>query len=949
MSITTIGYRSVLIGLLALLATGPLMPAAEVGPRGEEVAVTVETEHLKYVLGADGRSLHFIDKKSGADYCQTVPAAPIAHVKVGGKVRPAASAKTDGDRISLRFADTDIRAALRIIRHPRYFVVEVVSVEGTGAEVFTFLDLPLTLKGSPGEPFAACALALNLKTNIAEIPRPVGRLVAMCHRRFGFEGAQAAIVACPPDKLRTILQEAVTDAPELPHSPLGGPWAMDHDVNKGSYLFDFGGLNEKTVDDWIKLARQLGMNQIDFHGGRSFRFGDCRPNPEIYPNGLASMKAVVDRLHEAGLKAGLHTYAFFIAKDAPWVTPVPDPRLGKDGEYTLAADLSADAVTVPVNESLERRRLETGFFEQNSLTLQIGDELIVYAGLSKEKPYAFTKCQRGAHGTKVAAHKAGAKVYHLKQCFFLFTPDGDSTLLEEVAQKTADTYNACGFDMMYLDALDGEGILGGNEYGWHYGSKFVFELFKRLKKPPVMEMSTFHHHLWYVRSRMGAWDHPNRSHKAFIDMHCEANAGLTRMFLPGHLGWWAVKTWSDIQNEPTYADDIEYLCGKCIGNDCGFSVMGVNPGNINSAPVYGRLAGIMRQYEELRHANYFDAATRAKLAEPGKEYTLFQNTDGRWRLRPVVYDKHKVECLDDWSRCWKVSNPFGPQPVRLRIEALVSISPYETPESATVVDFADTADFSEHAANTGVTADLRPNTELVKAGKVSGAFTASNTGKVDRKAAWAKAGKKFEPPLSLEKHEGLGLWVHGDGKGEILNIQLTSPAHVSGGIGDHYINIDFTGWRYLELVEPEGDRWRNYKWPYGWSYSIFREHVDFKQVHTISLWYNNLPPDGSVTCHLSPIRGLSVFTNKVRNPSVTIGGRTLVFPVEMESGSYIEFNSPTDCKHYSKEGGLIGDVTPQGDVPQLTAGTNEASFKCEPTGDVRPRARVMVISQGEPL
>jgi len=120
-------------------------------------------------------------------------------------------------------------------------------------------------------------------------------------------------------------------------------------------------------------------------------------------------------------------------------------------------------------------------------------------------------------------------------------------------------------------------------------------------------------------------------------------------------------------------------------------------------------------------------------------------------------------------------------------------------------------------------------------------------------------------------------------------------------------------------------------------------------VHTISLWYNNLPPDGSVTCHLSPIRGLSVFMNKVRNPSVTIGGRTLVFPVEMESGSYIEFNSPTDCKHYSKEGGLIGDVTPQGDVPQLTAGTNEASFRCEPTGDVRPRARVTVISQGDPL
>ena len=62
---------------------------------------------------------------------------------------------------------------------------------------------------------------------------------------------------------------------------------------------------------------------------------------------------------------------------------------------------------------------------------------------------------------------------------------------------------------------------------------------------------------------MGAWDHPSRSHKRFIDIHCQANAALRRQFLPGHLGWWAVKTWTGPQGEPTFADDIEYLCGKC--------------------------------------------------------------------------------------------------------------------------------------------------------------------------------------------------------------------------------------------------------------------------------------------------------------------------------------------------------------------------------------------------
>ena len=88
-------------------------------------------------------------------------------------------------------------------------------------------------------------------------------------------------------------------------------------------------------------------------------------------------------------------------------------------------------------------------------------------------------------------------------------------------------------------------------------------------RPALFEMSTFHHHLWYVRARMGAWDHPARSHKRFIDVHCAANVAGAKMFLPMNLGWWAAKTWQDgvasVWSEPTYPDDIEYLLCKALG------------------------------------------------------------------------------------------------------------------------------------------------------------------------------------------------------------------------------------------------------------------------------------------------------------------------------------------------------------------------------------------------
>ena len=93
-----------------------------------------------------------------------------------------------------------------------------------------------------------------------------------------------------------------------------------------------------------------------------------------------------------------------------------------------------------------------GFFERNSVTLQIDDELITYTGVSKKPPYAFTGCKRGACGTRVAAHAKGAKAHHLRQCFYLFVADGDSKLFTEVAHGLADLANEVGFDMMYLDA-----------------------------------------------------------------------------------------------------------------------------------------------------------------------------------------------------------------------------------------------------------------------------------------------------------------------------------------------------------------------------------------------------------------------------------------------------------------------------------------------------------------
>ncbi len=168
-------------------------------------------------------------------------------------------------------------------------------------------------------------------------------------------------------------------------------------------------------------------------------------------------------------------------------------------------------------------------------------------------------------------------------------------------------------------------------------------------------------------------------------------------------------------------------------------------------------------------------------------------------------------------------------------------------------------------------------------------------------------------------------------------------------MGEHYVIVDFTGWRYFELIEPEGKRWSDYAWPYGHAYSIFREYVSEGQIASLNLYVNNVPPKETVTCYLSSIKALAIQKVKLEKPRLTIGGKTIVFPVSLESGCYLEFNALDGCKLYDPNGVLIQEVKPEGEVPSLAAGENQITFACDAPAGYNARAVVTTITIGSPL
>ncbi|MEN6453567.1 MAG: hypothetical protein ABFD10_04845, partial [Prolixibacteraceae bacterium] len=688
-------------------------------------------------------------------------------------------------------------------------------------------------------------------------------------------------------------------------------------------------------------------------------------------------KRINERLHKAGISSILQTYAFFIQKKSKYARPVPSADLGYYNSFTIAEPVSIEDKEIVVKEPADNIFKMPEFLTGSSTTLRIGEELVRFSGVTNTPPYKFTGCTRGVNKTKVTSHAPKDTVYHLKEEIGMFVPGAETPLFEEIARRTAEIVNECNFDGIYFDALDGD-ILDGAENTWYYTTKFIFNVAKYLKRPVSMEMCAMTHHLWHYRSRWQAWDRPFRGYKRFIDLHAAqikthtyqhgeytgntsevekwAKAGNGPLLLPLHLGWWGNQTWDPPQIEPTFPDDVEYLCCKMIGNNAGLSMLGgADKKTMEETPLFGRLFPLIKQYEELRHQNYFSDTIRSILRQPGKEYTLFQEKKGKWNFKPIVYDKHKVASLNDSTSCWTVQNIFASQPVRLRIELLMSAKSYDDPENIVLAGFSGQEEFVNKKMANGVSGEISNSMEKSMEGKAVGIFSAYSSGVSPREGSWVCIKKKFEPLLNLEKNQALGVWINGDGNGELLNLRLESPEHISyGARGDHFIKINFTGWKYFELVEIESSEFSNYIWPnsgqaHNHVYNSYRNTVKFNSIDKLQIWYNNLPAGKHVSCLIGPVKALPMVPAAIENPSVSIGGEKVVFPVRMESGMYLELNSPDDCKLYGLKGELLGKVALEGKIPYLIPGENEVSFSCDGPKDVNARVQVTLISEGIPL
>ncbi len=121
----------------------------------------------------------------------------------------------------------------------------------------------------------------------------------------------------------------------------------------------------------------------------------------------------------------------------------------------------------------------------------------------------------------------------------------------------------------------------------------------------------------------------------------------------------------------------------------------------------------------------------------------------------------------------------------------------------------------------------------VKQGSHAARFSAES--RRDDNAGWSVVGRRFAQPLDLRGCTALRAWVHGDGSGQSLKIQLLDG---KGGYLDNYVKIDFTGWRQVTIDKPAANTLR------------------FEHVAVINFYFNSLPAKRKVVCLLDQVEAL---------------------------------------------------------------------------------------------
>lgn len=912
-----------------------------------ETVMKLETRYALMEIDNEGVMTSLIQKKQGDVPERNLMAEPVSAVSIlmeNGTWVDCDSAKWENGLLTVSFAGLAGTASIAVEAKGEYFKFTVKEITVPGAAGISFAKVrPSCTKYyssfaglASDDESGVCIRALNLETTVQ-----VGAVTsAFADKKLGMTGRSAGMAAGARRDLRTMLK-VMGEREGMPMSKHGGPWVSESEMARLSYLFVLDAFTD--VESWVDLARRGGFGILHFREAWFTAFGDYRPNPVNFPGGLPQLIETADKIHGSGLKLGLHTLTGCLGVKSRYITPEAPEDLIPLATYTLAKDFKAGDTVMYVNECPIDSHKLVFTYHGASNAFRLGKEIIRYSEISREKPYAFLKCERGAFGTKPADYAAGSRADYLKQVYLSFYPVVGSKLMESLSDDIGNVFKATKADFIYFDGSEGMGM----------GFPDAYMRSKAFKKmPPVaVEASNHGHHNWWFHSRLGAWDSAYYAFRQFHDNHVQVARGYRmKDLLEPQMGWWDL-TRAASRFRRQFLEETEYFAAKNFALDASVSLNGPRVSTRTFHDVMDMMT-VMGWYEQRRLANYYDKETRERVGEPGKDFRLRLDGNGEWKFMPSIITPHKLSLSQPDSLNWTIESASEAQPFRARIEGLYFTAPQKK-EPHVIVDLGDEKKITRRLCATGVTQEVSTETADVRGAAANLRIKVKNTTNMEV-GAWSCAAADYPfPYFNLGNVNGFGLWVKGDGSGAVLNVQFANPGEFGGAIEEHYIDLDFTGWRFCELPqrEPDSERAFSLKWPYvrGAAYNICHNLLKNATISRVSFWLNKLPAQGSVDVTLGPIVAVAVQRGVMSAPVLTVNGKRLVLPVSIASGAVVEIEGDERGVLVNEQGNVTEHFNvswPDG-KPMLVKGSNRLSFSAVSGGASIARASVSVIELGE--
>lgn len=692
----------------------------------------------------------------------------------------------------------------------------------------------------------------------------------------GIAGGTAALIATPRPAFHPAVA-ALQAAEGLPSPRFDGRPARESPTARRSYLF-LTFLRSGDVASIVEYAAVAGLSRVlllrDLWRSSSGTYG---LDPVRWPGGLPEFQGFCDQLRAGGLGVGLHFYGPSISTNDPLVTPVPEDGLLAWPCPPLATGVDASAATLTLAAAPSLPPSSGGGFPGRYVCLE--DELVQYAGAEAGPPFRFTGCKRGALGTTASAHAAGVVPRHLATVNDLFLIDPDGPLVETVSANLASVVNASRADMVYYD---GAAIIPTNAFvqRWYYMNRILPAMYAAFDHDVLVQTALgagrdLDWHL--VPSSASADGHGDI--KWYLDRRTPAIESIRRSLTIPDIGWYGF----DAGRPP---DHLEYVCAKALGWDCGISLQ-TNVLELDADPRAREVMEMIGRYERWKRAGGPPTAVRDELLEPGRDFRLLEAPDGTPRLFQATYDPARdLRALSGGAYAWTVGNSDGtPRVLGVEItrgEAIRAHADFAAPGVRTIDAMTDASPYAPGGANDSARLVNRVSKTMNAAGParsgvahtcrvvadaaVGGQALEISADNGNTTIGWCAVGRVFQPALDLSGQAATGIWIHGDGSGIELSIEMYDDADDRAVVK---VPLFFDGWRYhtFPLTTPAA--------------------FDPSKVTCLVVVVADLPPESVAAVRFASYRTTpTVIPQSVlEGVSLEVGGRSIALPGALPSGA----------------------------------------------------------------